>query len=101
VSALVVIVFVVLLVVGSAGLTYLIRYVGRERQVTYDQDVAQFVAGTQPDPAFVQRQAEIEQNLADADALEAQVEAETPVTPTPPPPVQPPATPDPEPDPTI
>jgi hypothetical protein len=99
VSIVAVVVFLVLLGGGALGLTVLIRYAGKERQVMYDADVAQSIASSQPDAAFDQRQAEIEQNLADADALAAQVEESTPVTP----PVSAPPAPDSgqAPDPTI
>jgi hypothetical protein len=73
---------VLLLLAAVAGLTVLlsvlIRRVGSDQQQRYDAEVSQFVAGMQPDAEFQQRQAEIEKNLADADALAARLEAEQP-----------------------
>jgi hypothetical protein len=71
-------------------LTALVRRVGSEQQQRYDVEVSQFVAGMQPDAAFAQRQAEIEKNLADADALVARLEAERPPESQPPSAPQPP-----------
>ena len=79
-------VILLLAVVGVAtvAVAFLIRQVGREQQQRYDAEVAQFIAGTQPDPEFLQRQAEIERNIAAADALAAQLEQPEAAPPPPP-----------------
>jgi hypothetical protein len=78
----IIVLLVLLLLVAVGGLTVLvavlIRRVGSDQQQQYDAEVSQFIAGMQPDAEFQQRQAEIERNLADADALAARVEAASP-----------------------
>jgi hypothetical protein len=82
-----VLVLVVLVAGGTLALALAIRYGGKRQQAAYDADVAQFVADLHtPDPQVAARQAEIERNLADADALEARVEAQEAAAPPPPPP---------------
>ena len=82
----VVVVFVAVLAAATAALVVAIRYFGKAQQQEYDADVQRAIASTQPDPAFLATQAEIERNLADADALEARVEASEAAAPPPAPP---------------
>ena len=102
-AGIVVVVVVMLLViaVSTAALVVAIRYFGKVQQQAYDADVQRAIASTQPDAAFLQREAEIDRNLADADALVARLEAEEAAAPPAPPAPPVPPREDPPPDPTI
>jgi len=88
------------LVAGAVGIVLAISYFGRAQEQKYAAEVAASIASTQPDAAFLQGQAEIEQNLAAADALAAQLDESPTATATAPPP-PPPAPEIPPPDPTL
>jgi uncharacterized protein HemX len=72
-ALLVVVLVVVAFVAGGVGIGLAIWYFGRAQQQKYAAEVAAGLAATQPDAAFLERQAEIEKNLAAADALAAEL----------------------------